>query len=177
MPQAKDFRDFAFSRQRIENCAKHLGRYIYWKLFIIENSLRIMINSILSVQYYEKGGEWWDDLAGGKAKKNAAKNKNRYLVAEAKFFGMPGKHPIYFVDMKDLGQIIRENYVLFSDVIGYKNYNKLLVEIESIIIPRNIVAHMNYPTKTDMNRIDTLSQDIYVYLDFIIEKDIELKIP
>ena len=177
MPQISDFREASFSKQKIEGCGKYLGRQTYWKLYIIENTLRIIINSILSVQYHEKGGEWWADLAGSKAQQNADRNKKRYLVLEAKFFSKPGKHPIYFVDIKDLGTIIRENFSLFVDVFGDKSYNKLVVEIENIIIPRNIVAHMNFPTKTDTKRIDTFFQDINVYLDFLEDKEIEVRIP
>ncbi len=177
MPQIRDFREVSFSQQNVEMCGKFLSRQTYWKLYIIENTLRIIINSVLTVQYHEKGGEWWSDLAGGEAKKNAERNIKRYLTTEAKFFSVPGNHPIYFVDIKDFSSIIRENSNLFIDVLGEKSYNKILVEIENIIIPRNIVAHMNFPTKTDRHRIDTFAQDINVYLEFLNKKDIEIKIP
>lgn len=177
MPYIRDFRELNFSQKNMEKCGKSLSRETYWKLYIIENTLRVMINSILIVQYHEKGGEWWEDLAGGDVKKNAERNQKRYLTDEAKFYSVPGSHPIYFVDIKDLGSIIRENYIFFIDVFGEKNYNKIIVEIESIIIPRNIVAHMNYPNRIDRNRIENFFQDVNVYLEFLNKKKIEIKIP
>ena len=176
MAIVRDFRDFSFSNIRVENCAKFLGKQFYWKLFIIENILRVIINSILWVQYQEKGGEWWNDLAG-KAKNNADRNQRRYLKPEAKFHGLPGKHPIYYTDVRDLSEIIRINMPLFIPVLSYEFINKLIVEIENIFIPRNIIAHMNFPTKTDMNRIDILFHDLNVYLNIMVEKKVVLRIP
>ena len=78
MPAARqDFREYSYSNDRVLACGKYLGNNTYWKIFVIENLIRIMIHSILSVQYH-KGTEWWEDLAGD-AKKSYERNKQRYV--------------------------------------------------------------------------------------------------
>jgi len=176
MTETKDFRNYAFSSHRIEKCGKFLGNFYYWKLFIIENTLRIFIHSVLTVQYTEKGENWWDDLAG-EAKNSYERNKKNYLKPEARFFSLPGKHPIYFIDIKDLNEILRANFTLFVPVIGESILNKLILDIETLRIPRNIIAHVNFPKKKDLDRINTFFEDVSVYIDFIKEKNIKVIIP
>lgn len=173
MSGLKDFRSYSFSYDRVKTCGKYLGKNYYWKLYAIENLLRIIIHSILSVQWTETS-DWWQALAG-KAKKTALDNMNRYLPLETRIFSKPGKHPLYFIYIKDLNEIIRTNKIFFEKVIP--RLDRLILDIENIIIPRNIVVHMNYPNKIDQSRIDVFYNDLQIILDIIKEKKIELKIP
>lgn len=173
MRELKDFRNYSYSYEQILACGKYLGRGWYWKLYAIENTIRIIIHSILSVQWNETP-DWWISLAG-EAKKNAQKNINRYLPTETRIFSRPGKHPIYFIDIKDLNEIIRVNSAYFLKIIP--NLDKFMLDIENIRIPRNIIAHMNFPNRTDLNRINVFYDDLQIILDIIKEKKIELKIP
>ena len=175
MPSSIDFRKYVFSNDRILKTGKYLGRNIYWKVFTIENLLRVIIHSILSIQYY-KGIEWWDDLAGS-AKEHSEKNQRRYSKDDAKFYSTPGKHPIYYVDLLYLNEIIRANRPLFEPVFNNRMLDKLIVTIEDIRIPRNIVAHMNYPNNTDIERINTFFSDMNIYLELVKKKKFELIIP
>ena len=57
MAAVHDFRDYSFDKGRIDRCGKFVGRRAYWKLYVIENLLRIFIHSALSVQI---APNWWD---------------------------------------------------------------------------------------------------------------------
>lgn len=176
MPAAvQDFRNYSYSNDRILACGKYLGKNTYWKIFVIENLIRIIIHSILSIQYH-KGSEWWDDLAGD-AKKSYERNKQRYLNQEAQLYSTPGLHPLYFVDIKDLNEIIRANKPLFVTVLSEKIIDNMLVKIEDIRIPRNIVAHMNFPNKTDRDRINVFYTDLQKIIELVSSKTQEILIP
>jgi len=173
MTATKDFRSYAFSYERIRACGKYLSKNCYWKLFAIENTIRIIIHSILSVQWTETP-DWWQALAG-EAKKTAERNMKKYLKPETRIFSSPGKHPLYFIYINDLNEIIRANSPYFEQVIP--RLDKLILDIETLVVPRNIVAHMNYPNKNDQNRIDVFYNDLQITLDIIKERGIDFKIP
>lgn len=70
----------------------------------------------------------------------------------------PGSHDIYYVDLSDLNEIIRANSHLFLPVIP--DIDAWMARIEQIRLPRNIVAHMNWPHATDRKRIDVFFADL-----------------
>ncbi|TSA29831.1 MAG: hypothetical protein D4R68_01640, partial [Ignavibacteriales bacterium] len=77
--------------------------------------------------------------------------------------------------INDLNEIIRANSPYFEQVIP--RLDKLILDIETLVVPRNIVAHMNYPNKNDQNRIDVFYNDLQITLDIIKERGIDFKIP
>ena len=177
MPAAvEDFRKFSYSTARLYASGKYLGKNTYWKIYFLENVLRLIIHTVLAAQYY-KDKEWWEDLAGEGAKNSYKRNRKRYLTQDAKLFSIPGKHPLYYIDIKDLNEIIRANRPLFAPVVSDKLLDSLIVKIEEIRIPRNIVAHMNFPTKTDKNRIDLFFDDLNIIVEIVLEKTKKILIP
>jgi hypothetical protein len=70
----------------------------------------------------------------------------------------PGKHDIYFIDLADLNEIIRANSNLFLPLIP--DVDQWMARIEQIRLPRNVVAHMNWPNQTDRQRIDVFYNDV-----------------
>jgi hypothetical protein len=67
-----------------------------------------------------------------------------------------------------------DNRPFFDPIVP--EFDKWIVAIEDINIPRNLVAHMNLPSITDVKRIDVLYMDA-VTLIKIIEEKIKIRIP
>ena len=154
MPTTQDFRDLAFDPKRLDAAGKNIGQRIYWKLYAIENLVRVIVHSVLTAQ---AGPNWWtvavDPTIQGKVK---------YLrsdYANKPWHSTPGKHDIYYVFLSDLSKIITANSHLFRPLIP--DIDQWIVRIELLRLPRNIVGHMNWPHQTDRQRIDVTHADLH----------------
>lgn len=164
-----DFRLFPFSSATLGRCGKYIGRHSYWKLYVIENFFRIVIHSVLSVQF---STNWWDIVVDKKIREKAVNYQRNYLAKA--WHGKPGRHGIYYIDLRDLNEIIRANTNLFAPVIP--QLDKWMIGIEELRLPRNVVAHMNFPSQTDKKRIDVFYDDC-LSLIALIQNKIGLAIP
>jgi len=169
MPQITDFRISQFDLSLVVRCAKYIGRQPYRKLYAIENLLRVIIHSVLSLQTPK---DWWSELVDKTIQQKAERFKKNYF--QKSWHGNPGSHGIYYVDLKDLNEIIRANANLFDPVIP--QLDKWIVGIEELRLPRNVVAHMNFPSTTDVKRIDVFHDDCLSLLS-LVQNKIPLKIP
>ena len=153
MPKAADFRNYAFDPTRIDLAGKDVGRKVYWKLYTIENLLRIIIHSVLSVQM---NPNWWAVAVDPSIKSKVASHKSEY--AKMPWHSTPGKHDLYYTFLSDLNKIITANSHLFTPSIP--DINQWVARIEQIRMPRNIIGHVNWLTATDRKRIDVFYDDI-----------------
>lgn len=169
MPAAQDFRLSQFDVSAVGKGGRFIGRQTYWKLYSIENIFRVVIHSVLSVQFPQ---DWWTGAVDGIIQGKALRFQRNYLSKG--WHGKPGTHGIYYVDLKDLNEIIRANANLFTPVIP--DLDKWIVGIEDLRLPRNVVAHMNFPTKTDIKRIDVFYDDCQ-HLISVLQNKIALMIP
>ena len=64
------------------------------------------------------------------------------------------KHGLYYVGLSDLSEIMRANADFIREVIP--EIDDWLINIEALRIPRNTLAHMNYPNVTDLDLIEKL---------------------
>lgn len=153
MPAVKDFRLASFDVARVRVSGQNVGKTVYWKLYAIENVMRIIIHSVLSAQI---GPNWWttavDTDLQGKAKRFQAS------YAARPWHSSPGTHDIYYLGLADLNEIVRANSNLFLPLIP--EVNQWIARIEQVRLPRNVVAHMNWPHQIDRNRIDVVYADI-----------------
>lgn len=69
---------------------------------------------------------------------------------------------------------MRANSNLFHPILPH--LDKWIVGIEDLRLPRNIIAHMNYPNSIDMTRIDVFYADCLILVSEV-EKHIKLIIP
>ena len=169
MPSILDFRLSQFDANAIGKSGKYIGHRSYWKLYAIENFFRIIIHSILSIHM---PADWWNVAVNKTIQKKAKRFQQNYLK---KFWhGKPGTHGIYYIDLKDLNEIIRANAALFDPIIP--NLDKWIFGIEELRLPRNVIAHMNFPSRTDKKRIDVFYEDC-LNLVALVESKVELKIP
>lgn len=169
MPKLIDFRHSSFDSEKLCRSGKYVGQRTYWKLYAIENIFRIVIHSVLSP---EIPGGWWDIAVDKTIKEKADFFKKNYL--KRAWHGKPGTHDIYYIDLKDLAEIIRVHSHLFITVVP--DIDKWMIGIEDLRLPRNVVAHMNFPSENDIKRIDVFYNDCLVMISGIQSK-IPLLIP
>ncbi|MEX0733679.1 MAG: hypothetical protein WD944_01425 [Steroidobacteraceae bacterium] len=153
MAAIKDFRQFAFDPARVDAAGKNIAQNVYWKLYAIENSFRVIVHSILSVQI---NPNWWTVAVDPGIQGQIAKRKADY--ASAPWHSSPGKHDVYYAFLSDLSKIIAANSHLFKPDIP--DIDAWVARIEQIRLPRNIVGHMNWPHATDRSRIDVFHADL-----------------
>jgi len=168
-----DFRKQSqFSIEEVPKSGVYLGKRVYWKFYAVENFYRIIIHSILSVQI---DSDWWSIVTPPAIQRKAKKFKENYL--KKPWHGAPGKHFIYFTDLNDLNEITRVNSGFFVPIIP--NIDDWVLKIEDIRLPRNVVAHMNFPSKVDRQRIGVIYKDFKMLMRSILDKEdlITLKVP
>ena len=169
-----DFRNQPFSIQRINRTAKQIGCFAYPKLYFIENLLRIIINSVLSIQI---GPNWWFSAASPRLKKRANGVRISYQERQALRPGhaLPGDHDIYYVYFSNLIEIIREHAHHFRPVIT--NIDNLIADVDIAVNGRNLVCHMNYPGEYDRRKVTNLHKKSLLVIEEIRRKGIPIEVP
>jgi len=147
MPRVRDFRQFAFQPDRIDRCGRNVGARVYWKLYAIENTIRIVLHSVLSVQV---NPNWWSLAVDARIVGNARRFRRNY--AANSYNASPGTHDIHLTFLSDLTEIMRANSHLILPVVP--TTNQWILTLEGIRVPRNLVGHMNFPNAYDRNAID-----------------------
>lgn len=169
MAKGADFRLTRFDSAKLQKSGQYIGEHTYWKLYAIENIFRIVINSVLTP---EIPVGWWDVAVSKPIKDKAEFFKKSYL--KRAWHGNPGTHDIYYVDLTDLAEILRVHSHLFKPVVP--DIEKWMVGIEDLRLPRNVVAHMNFPSQNDIQRIDVFHNDC-VTLMAAVQSKIPILIP
>jgi len=172
MPRVIDFRKIPNpTSNNIDNSGKYIGKNNYWKLYSVENMFRVIVHSVLSVQI---SSDWWDTATDELVRKKAKKYKEKYLIRP--WYTNQGSHDIYYIDLFDLEEIMRVNLHLFDVII--EDADQWIVKIEGVRLPRNIIAHMNFPSSNDANRIDVLYNDTINLFKYIQKNtNFSLQIP
>ncbi len=160
MAQAIDFRKKKFDLKGVRKSGIYAGRRWYAKLYLIENSLRVIIHSVLSAQI---APNWWSSAVSQPIKDEVERFKKQY--AARPWHTLPGSHDIYFTHLRHLNEIIRANRNHFDPII--RDVDGWMTEIERIRFPRNIVGHMNYPSTVDQKRIDVFYSDCQALVKMI----------
>jgi hypothetical protein len=168
---AGDYRTFAFDVARVISSAKFVGRGPYWKLYAAENLLRVVVHTVLSLQI--PGGDWWTQTVAPDVQKEANAAAKRY--AARPWHTSPGVHGIYYITLYQLTEIIRTSSHLLTAAVP--DVDQWILRLETVRYPRNIVGHMNFPTKTDQKRIDVLYDDVHALATKLVSDGYGLKIP
>ena len=156
MAGPRDFRALAFKVQHVDSSGRFLGRTAYFRLYAIENLIRVLIHSVLSAQINPK---WWTVAVDPKIQASAKGLRSRYRPP---WHTKANSHDIYNTYLRDLAEIIRANSNLFRKPIP--DIDQWLVRIELIPVPRNITCHMNFLHTLDREWLDTLYADLVTLL-------------
>lgn len=170
MPPLRDFRQSAFQPDRINRCGRNIGAEVYWKLYAIENTMRIVIHSVLSAQI---SANWWAVAVDPNIARNAQSRRKRYAAKPQN--ASPGAHDIHLVFLSDLTEIIRANGHLIAAVVP--TTNQWIVTLEGIRLPRNLVGHMNFPNSYDRNAVDAAHAQLPGLLKHLTTFPIPIIIP
>lgn len=170
MPSAvTDFRSRPFDIANVDRSGKDIGRKVYWQLYGVENLVRVLVHSILSVQF---GPDWWEQSVDKKINQKAIRRREGY--ENTPWHSSPGGHDIYYIDLADLNEIIRANRNLFEPVMGH--VDEWIAKIGQLRVSRNLVAHMNWPSPADRQRIQGFHADVKALTDRV-SAQIPIKIP
>lgn len=170
MPTTVDFRTSTFDGSKVDASGKDIGRRVYWKLYVIENVIRVIVHSILTKQI---GPNWWIVAVGSGIQRQAQRFKSSYLTRP--WHSTPGGHEVYYTNLSDLNEIMRANSHLFLPVIA--DIDQWIARIEQIRLPRNIVGHMNWPNSTDRQRIDVFYADVHALAKHLVTSGFVMTIP
>lgn len=170
MKIVRDFRRLNFTRSRVAASGRYISRQSYWKLYSIENTLRVVINSVLSAQI---APNWWLLAADPRVINNAVRFRAQYTAKPR--HASPGAHDIYLVFLSDLTQMIRIHSHHFRPVIP--EIDQWIANLEGIRLPRNLVGHMNFPNHYDRERIDRTYKKLPTLLARLRSKSIPIVTP
>jgi hypothetical protein len=165
-----DFRTRKLSAAAIDASGIDIGQDVYWKLYVIENVVRVLVHSILTVQI---APSWWTTAASPGIQRNVARIQATY--AASPWHTSPGGHELYFTFLTELNEIIRANKNHFLPVIP--DIDQWIARLEQVRLPRNVVGHMNWPSATDRQRIDVVYSDIQALLQHVSQAGIALLTP
>ena len=106
------------------------------------------------------GKDWWDD-------KTSTPIKDKYNDRKSKedmnpWHGKRGAHPIFYIDLVDLGKIININWPSFKDILPSQHWLKQ--RIDELSHSRNPVAHMNPISNRDYRRVELYVTDLMRHL-------------
>lgn len=147
MPIVRDFRNYSFLSTRVDRCGRDIGSKAYAKLYAVENTIRVVIHSVLSIQI---GANWWTVAVDPKIAARAQAFRKSYAAKPKN--ANPGVHDIHLVFLTDLTEIIRANSHLFTPIVP--TTNTWIATLENMRVPRNLVSHMNFPNAYDRAAID-----------------------
>lgn len=170
MPVVSDFRNYSYKPDRIARCGRDIGSKLYWKLYAVENTLRIVVHSVLTAQI---GLNWWAIAVDPKIAIKASKFRASYAAKPKN--ANPGVSDIHLVFLSDLTDILRVNNHLFIPIVP--DTNNWITTLENIRVPRNLVGHMNFPNSYDRTAIDSAYAQLPSLLGHLVASSIPVLIP
>lgn len=128
--------------------AKMMAERVYPRLYVFENSLRDVVERVLSAK---KGTDWWAKTVPKKIRDTAAKHK----AAESKdqWHGKRGDREIDYVFLSQLWDIIKHNWSCFKGLFPNQAWIEALIT-NDMNVSRRVVAHMNPLGDDDVRNIE-----------------------
>jgi hypothetical protein len=167
-----DFRQFPFALSPIQDCGRYNGRISYWRLYAIENALRIIAHSVLITQYPR---DWVSQTVSRKKYGEIEFRKADYRSQPA--VSSPGAHDVYYLSLSDLTKIVANHADLFKRAIPYLDIDNWIVRLERVRLPRNLVAHMNWPNANDRVEIETAYREMRSLNRLLMSSGFALQVP
>jgi len=126
----------------------------YQFLFLIENALRLFIEEVAKKEF---GDSFLSKLS---INNNIRKSIKARKEDEMKNRWIPprGTSDIFYVDFKDLGNIIQSNWDLFKEVLPEQSF--ITSRISEFSKFRNIIAHSNFIPEEEFDTLITFYRQI-----------------
>ena len=124
---------------------------IYPILYVLENSIRELINRVMTASY---GKDWWGKRTKrGKTKRIADEVKKRMAKEEInRWHQRRGEHPINYTDFGDLKTLLSSNEEkFFPDILSSKE--RFIIAMDDLALSRNVLCHMNPLDKTNIQDV------------------------
>jgi hypothetical protein len=165
-----DFRTQPLVLSAIADCGRFTARTSYWRLYTVENDLRVIAHSILTIQI---NPTWWSVAVSPDIDRKVQNVKADYHRQPHR--ANPGNHDIYYLFLPDLTKIISVHAGLFRPFIP--DIDTWIAQFEAIRLPRNIVGHMNWLNSVDRTDVDSLYRDLRRLHQRLQKSGVHLLIP
>lgn len=132
---------------------------VYTYLYSVENSLRLFIEKICKEAY---GETYFTKINVPRALQNTINNRKEN-AENKKWLSIRGNE-LFYLDFKDLGNLIDNNWELFKDY--FPNREFILPKLNEMADCRNLIAHNSYIGDIERNLIKT-------YYNVILKQIIE----
>ena len=120
----------------------------YTYLYSVENSLRLFIEKVSKEKY---GDNYFSSLTITAALRRTI-NERMKNAATQKWLGVRGTE-LFYLDFKDLGSIINNNWDLFSKYFPSQDF--ILPKLNDMAECRNKIAHNSYVNDIERNLMKT----------------------
>lgn len=132
----------------------------FYKIFYaLENDIRNLIDGALEDS---KGKNWWDTSVPQFVQENARKNQEREASE-----GLPPRSDrlIDYTTFGELGEIVKENWDIFSGMFSNASRNRVLRVINRLNLVRGPIAHCNFLPEEEAIRLKLAVRDWYKLME------------
>ncbi|ESQ78832.1 Swt1 family HEPN domain-containing protein [Asticcacaulis sp. YBE204] len=132
----------------------------FYKLFYaLENDMRDLIEATMMESV---GQKWWEESVPQVVRDNAQKNYDREASE-----GLPPRSDrlIDYTTFGELGEIVRENWDVFSGMFSNATRNRVLRVINRLNLVRGPIAHCNFLPEEEAIRLKLAIRDWYKLME------------
>ena len=132
----------------------------FYKLFYaLENDMRALIEATL---FETKKENWWVEAVPQAVRENVQKNYDRESSE-----GLPPRSDrlLDYTTFGELGEIVKENWDVFSGMFSNATRNRVLRVINRLNIVRGPIAHCNFLPEEEAIRLKLAIQDWYKLME------------
>jgi hypothetical protein len=132
----------------------------FYKLFYaLENDIRDLIEEAIAEV---RGDAWWETAVPQAVRENAQKNFDREAAE-----GLPPRSDrlIDYTTFGELGEIIKENWELFSGMFSNASKNRVLRVVNRLNLVRGPIAHCNFLPEEEAIRLKLAIRDWYKLME------------
>ncbi|MGF1629502.1 MAG: Swt1 family HEPN domain-containing protein [Kiloniellaceae bacterium] len=132
----------------------------FYKLFYaLENDMRDLIEGAMADS---KGKNWWEEAVPQAVRDNVRKNYEREASE-----GLPPRSDrmIDYTTFGELGEIVKENWDVFSGMFSNATRNRVLRVINRLNLARGPIAHCNFLPEEEAIRLKLAIRDWYKLME------------
>lgn len=130
----------------------------YMYLYSVENSLRMFIEIVAKDKY---GQDYLKELNFPSALKRTINNRKE-SASSNKWLSFRGDNDLFYLDFKDLGSIINNNWDIFKEYFNSQDF--ILPKINEMAECRNLIAHNSFISKTERDLIKSYYNSIIMQI-------------